>query len=116
MTDSAKRRPDFGIYSVKKIPRGEKHVPEDYVNICSVWLDEKYDATLRPECSFDTFAKHWNEAQKGKYGTVSLRIRGLHRQSDIASQTEAKNYASKIIETVAGRATDSFDDYDDIPF
>lgn len=114
MNENAKRKPDYSIYALKKRPRGEKHPKEDYKNICSVWLDEKYDSTIRPECSAKDLADIWNEALKGAYGTLTIKIRGLN-QNTTTPTTEVKHYAQDIINAISPAKDPDLSD-DDVPF
>lgn len=112
MTEHAKRKPTFSLYSVKKRPRGEKHPKEDYKNICSVWLDEKYDATIRPECSAKDLFAIWDEALKGQYGSVTIKVRGINRAA--TSGMETGHYAKQATQIINQLSANTLDD--DVPF
>lgn len=113
MTEHAKRKPTYSLYAVKKRPRGEKNTREDYTNICSIWIDDKYDAGVRPECTSQKFAELWDEALKGQYGTINIKIRGINQSA--TSQAEVKQYAQDIINAISPAKDPDLSD-DDVPF
>lgn len=115
MTEHAKRKPTYSLYAVKKRPRGEKNTRDDYTNICSIWVDDKYDASFRPECTSQKFADLWDEASKGQYSSVYLKIRGLNSSATAVSTNEVKHYAQDIINAISPAKDPDFGD-DDVPF
>ena len=103
------------MYAVKRVERGQQRTKEDYVNLCTIWLHEQYDASFRPHVPFRQFAEIWNDALSGAESTYMIRIKGLGNK--VADVAEGQKYAQKVIEKLQNQQGNTAeDDYDDIPF